>query len=253
MRILVWNCRGLGNAAAIRALMDVLRRPKPDVIFLSETHLDRYPAECLCRQMGMDFIIVQASDGRKGGILLVWRKEINVHQIFACPSYIDVRIVEEANKEWRFTGMYGEFKWEEKYTTWDRIRSIHQNNSLPWLIMGDLNEILFDSEKEGGRVRPERYMKAFRDTLDDCNLTDVGYVGDCFTWHRGTMRERLDRGLANSSWSQMQLFYTLNITTRITGLCYWILTTMQRLSQLPDGLSENLKPNGLRRRGSVMS
>jgi hypothetical protein len=134
---------------------------------------------------------------------MVWRKEVQVHRIFACPNYIDIRIVEEANKEWGFTGMYGEFKWDEKYKTWDRFRSLHQQNNLPWIVMGDLNEILFDSEKEGGRVRPQRFIKAFHDTLDDCQLSDVGYVGDMFTWHRGAMRERLERGVANIDWSQM--------------------------------------------------
>jgi hypothetical protein len=69
--------------------------------------------------------------------------------------------------------------------------------------MGDLNEILYNHEKEGGRARPERFMKAFHDAMDDCNLEDVGFVGDPFTWHRGTMRERLDRGIANQSWIQM--------------------------------------------------
>jgi hypothetical protein len=36
-------------------------------------------------------------------------------------------------------------------------------------------------------------MQAFRDALDDYNLSDVGYVGDKFIWHRGDIRERLDR------------------------------------------------------------
>jgi hypothetical protein len=151
----------------------------------------------------MDFKIVQESDGRRGGILMFWRKEIKLYQIRAEPNFIDVRIEEDANKVWRFTGMYGEFKWEEKYKTWDRIRSIHQNNSLPWVVMGDLNEILFDQEKEGGRVRPSRYMQDFHNVLDDCELYDLGYVGDLFTWHRGNMRSRLDRALGNTNWSQM--------------------------------------------------
>jgi hypothetical protein len=51
--------------------------------------------------------------------------------------------------------MYGEFKWEEKYKTWDIIRSIHQNNSLRWVVMGDLNKNLFDQEKEGGESDPQ--------------------------------------------------------------------------------------------------
>jgi hypothetical protein len=36
--------------------------------------------------------------------------------------------------------------------------------------------------------------------LDECNLEDAGFVGDPFTWHRGVLREMLDRGLANQSW-----------------------------------------------------
>jgi hypothetical protein len=57
--------------------------------------------------------------------------------------------------------MYGEFKWEEKYKTWDRMRSIHQNNSLPWVVMGDVNEILFDHEKEGGGVNLQDICRIF--------------------------------------------------------------------------------------------
>jgi hypothetical protein len=59
----------------------------------------------------MDSSIIQPSDGRKGGIIMFWRKEVNLYQSFACPNYIDVRIDECLNKVWRLTGMYGEFKW----------------------------------------------------------------------------------------------------------------------------------------------
>jgi hypothetical protein len=34
-------------------------------------------------------------------------------------------------------------------------------------------------------------------------LEDIGFVGDPFTWHRGMIRERLDRGLANTEWIQL--------------------------------------------------
>jgi hypothetical protein len=47
-------------------------------------------------------------------------------------------------------------------------------------------------------------MNAFHDALDACNLVDIGFVGDAFTWHRGDMRERLDRALANQAWTQSQ-------------------------------------------------
>jgi hypothetical protein len=40
-------------------------------------------------------------------------------------------------------------------------------------------------------------MQAFRDALVDCNLEGMGCKGDKFMWHRGLIRERLDRALIN--------------------------------------------------------
>jgi hypothetical protein len=46
-------------------------------------------------------------------------------------------------------------------------------------------------------------MQAFRQALDDCNLNDLGFSGDAFTWRRGKIRERLDRAVANPAWITM--------------------------------------------------
>jgi hypothetical protein len=67
--------------------------------------------------------------------------------------------------------------------------------------MGDINEIMYPFEKEGGNLRPQNYMKAFRDAMEECNLSDFGYTGPKFTWHRGKIRERLDRALTNEAWN----------------------------------------------------
>ena len=52
-------------------------------------------------------------------------------------------------------------------------------------------------------MRPHRYMDAFRDALVDCELEDLGYMGEMFTWKRGRIRERLDRAVANGAWTLM--------------------------------------------------
>jgi endonuclease/exonuclease/phosphatase family metal-dependent hydrolase len=80
---------------------------------------------------------------------------------------------------------------------------LHGQHNLPWAIIGDFNEILFSHEKEGGNPRPLNFMHAFQDTLSDCALEDLGFVGDPFTWKRGRIRERLDRVVINNAWSDM--------------------------------------------------
>lgn len=210
MKILSWNCRGLQQAAAVRALLDVQTSRSPDIIFLLETHLDEWPAECLRRRLKMDHKEVVRSDGKSGGLLLYWKKEALVSLKYKSENFIDVYVGNDPDKMWRFTGMYGEPCWENKYLTWQRMRNLAVTSNLPWLMMGDLNDIAYSFEKEGRRARPDWYMKAFQEAIDDCNLVDCGYIGDKFTWHRGMIRERLDRALAMESWQDMFLDATVH-------------------------------------------
>ena len=49
-------------------------------------------------------------------------------------------------------------------------------------------------------------MLKFREALEDCDMHDLGFVGDAFTWRNhhhnaaSYTRERLDRAVANSTW-----------------------------------------------------
>ena len=64
----------------------------------------------------------------------------------------------------------------------DTIRSIKGDLGVPWLLMVDFNEIFYNSEKEGGRPRSQRQLQAFHDILSECELNDVGFMGDIYTW-----------------------------------------------------------------------
>jgi exonuclease III len=41
MKILSWNCRGLGKPSAVRDLRQLIKTHQPDLIFLSETKLQK--------------------------------------------------------------------------------------------------------------------------------------------------------------------------------------------------------------------
>jgi hypothetical protein len=66
-------------------------------MFLSETHLDMYPAECLRKRLKMDHSLVCSSGGRSGGLVLFWNKNIKVHRLALDPMFIDVKIEERNN------------------------------------------------------------------------------------------------------------------------------------------------------------
>ena len=93
------------------------------------------------------------------------------------------------------------------------------DHDLPWVIIGDFNELLHANEKEGGNARPEGQMRLFRDNINICELCDLGYYGSDFTWSRrlgtkGWVREHLDRAFVLMDWIVMfpttKLFHVAN-------------------------------------------
>ena len=76
---------------------------------------------------------------------------------------------------------------------------------LPWVCMGDFNEITSLEEKLGGALRSDRQMQMFRDCLDFCGFKDIGFTGLPFTWCNNRFDGplvwvRLDRALASAEW-----------------------------------------------------
>jgi hypothetical protein len=66
--------------------------------------------------------------------------------------------------------------------------------------------MIFDSyEKQGGRDTNYNIINLAQNTLNDCNLVDLGYHGDMFTWTNNQIdnshiKERLDRYCATPNW-----------------------------------------------------
>ena len=74
-----------------------------------------------------------------------------------------------------------------------------------WAIMGDMNDIVSNGEKWGGREQADISLKVFRDLINTNELMDIGYEGKPWTWsnrwdNEGEARERLDRVLGSGNW-----------------------------------------------------
>nr|XP_017245467.1 PREDICTED: uncharacterized protein LOC108217129 [Daucus carota subsp. sativus] len=99
--------------------------------------------------------------------------------------------------------------------SWELICKLATLSTLPWCVMGDFNDLLYSTDKEGIHPHPEHLMRGFRHALDMSSLSEVELSGGRFTWERGRgtsawVRERLDRAFANSNW--WSLFPLCNLT-----------------------------------------
>lgn len=71
------------------------------------------------------------------------------------------------------TSVYGEpdrFKREE---TWHLIRNMATQNSFPWCLIRDMNNVLFQEDERGGKPYHSRLLQGFKEVLIDYDLVDM--------------------------------------------------------------------------------
>ncbi|XP_016676453.1 uncharacterized protein [Gossypium hirsutum] len=206
MKILSWNVRGLGQPRAVRRLKHKLRQVQPQILFLIETKVSGRRTEVVRRKCGFVHGIDVDAVGTRRGLSLGWKEGVSLSLRSFSKAHIDMEVEEAAKRvRWRFTGFYGSLVEQDRKESWDLLRHLKRGNNRPWLITGDFNEILFSYEKQGGRVKEKRQMTAFREVLEECEINNLGFFGQWFTWEMGRLmtnniRERLDRGVANPKW-----------------------------------------------------
>lgn len=100
-----------------------------------------------------------------------------------------------------------------------------------WIVSGDINEFMYSFEKVGDLVREEKRMETFKEVLDECQLADLGFYGQWFTWERGNLpelniTERLDKRVANEKWFDLFPTYQIHhLQHSYFDLCSLLLNT----------------------------
>ena len=90
-------------------------------------------------------------------------------------NHIDAKILVSPQVEWCLTGVYGHPEEQRKKETWALLRHLHSRASMPWICIGDFNEILSSDEKSGGVPKPLGPTQDIWSTLLHCDLVDLGY------------------------------------------------------------------------------
>jgi hypothetical protein len=204
MITLPWNCRGLAQASTIRSLRAMIRKHNPDILFLSETKVSPLVSTPILRQLGFSLMTHAPPSGSKGGLLLAWRTDVNIVCFHVSCNIICV---------WHYADdpcikcllVYGPPYKNLCVDFWNAMDAFGASYNDPWICIGDFNAIISPNDKLGGRPFDSYSSNPFTDFMDGYGMVDLGFCENPYTWsnHRqgsSLIKERLDRGIANSSW-----------------------------------------------------
>jgi endonuclease/exonuclease/phosphatase family metal-dependent hydrolase len=80
----------------------------------------------------------------RGGMAVLWDEQIEVEVEFSSQELINLICFDyESRKKMRLTCVHAPNRYGERLQLWEKLRQMASSNTLPWMCMGDFNEILY--------------------------------------------------------------------------------------------------------------
>ena len=141
---------------------------------------------------------------RSGGLALFYSNEYHIKFLYSSNRMIDVEAV-ALGKTVYLTFVYGDPVQKLREQVWKRLTRYGLSRSEPRFIIGDLNEITGNHEKEGGSLRNTDSFIPFNNMIRNSGLLEFPARGYKISWQgrRGKekgavmIRCQLDHALAN--------------------------------------------------------
>jgi hypothetical protein len=95
------------------------------------------------------FVVKRINKG--GGLVLFWKHDFNLSIALTLYLILILSLMVIQTNPWRFTCFYGAPETHLRENSWNLLRTLNGQYSLPWCCVGDFNEIVRNSEKSGRR------------------------------------------------------------------------------------------------------
>ena len=186
INILMWNCRGAFNPNFKRRVfeMAVNHHPSISIIVITETRVGGDRAEKIIDGLPFDGFITTNTIGYGSGLWILWNKEdVEISLLASTEHEIHATIkVHASNLSWLFSAIYVSPRLVERQILWSNIKEVGHLHTLPWLMIGDFNEVLCGEDKFGGNQVNINWAMEFKACLDSCSFVDLGFAGPKYTW-----------------------------------------------------------------------
>lgn len=116
-----------------------------------------------------------------------------------------VKVLSSVNDPWWLTVIYGPHEEHENNLFLEELGAIRGQCQGPWAVIGDLNLILDEADKNNTRIN-QRTMQRFRRTVATLQLLDIHLHSRQYTWSNERAQltlVKLDRVLTSIDWEEL--------------------------------------------------
>lgn len=124
------------------------------------------------------------------------------------PRFVFMEICDRNQERWNLAIVYASPSMVLRRKLWATLRDSVLKIGSHWTAIGDFNSVATIDEVSNKDTFSDRRCSEFNDWIFEEGLVDLGYVGQTYTWMRGTEAStfrgaRLDRVLSSVEWMEM--------------------------------------------------
>ena len=164
--------------------MDLVKWHSSILMVITETRMSGARADEIIEALPFDGHAISDTIGFAGGIWMLWRSDLVQVDVLATTEqeiHALIRVRTQTLNQ-LISAIYSNPRFEERCILCNNLRMIANMHDLPWALMGDFNEVMFDDEKFGRNPICQRKVRAIKECMDDCNMMDLGFSGPKYTW-----------------------------------------------------------------------
>ncbi|GLT60154.1 hypothetical protein SLA2020_329350 [Shorea laevis] len=206
LTVLFWNVRGAASKGFLQTAQELIKKHKPDIFIIAEPRISGTTADDRINDLRFDESVKVDARGFSGGIWILWNRTVGDITILDCFSQAITLLVKQAHRDpWLLSAIYANPVPTIREKLWQHLEQFTYTDGLPWLLLGDFNQIISSDEHAEGRVTGLRGASLMMSFMQNKGLIDLGAAGCKYTWTNRQLAghlvmKRLDRALSNVSW-----------------------------------------------------
>ena len=137
-----------------------------------ETLVHEMKIEELRIKLGFSGKFAVNSIGHSGGLAMLWDSSLSCSISGFSNNHIDL-IITKSTGDSHLTGYYGFPERHRRRASWTLLHALAIRSSLPWVCIGDFNDLLSPWDKKEGLAHPDWLFRGFHGALTDYSLNEL--------------------------------------------------------------------------------